>query len=582
MDNKRVFSLFLVVAALLLAGCGGGPSPSKPDVKPPQGGGPQGGGPPAGGPSAGGPQVGGPQAGGPQGNAVVPAGVSGPGSLGGVSLGGPGGGGGAGPAAIGGAGGMAQAGFGGRGGPGGSATLNVSPAIGVSGGGPVVGGGPGGAGLPGGVGAALPGGGAGLPGGPAGVNTLFGGGAGARFTTRPDGQTGLGNLAGRLPAGLTFGEGQFQLPPATTLLEDLDQAAAAQETAQQAFEQAQETGQDAATQAQAAAQDAYEQLWHDYYAAVDYAAQAYYDTVTAAIDYGAETFEAYYDEAVQSAYEVVDYYYNTYYDWTAYCALYPWDCYQYTYDEATGTYMTNETVNNYYYTYTTGQAAPATTEAMPTTQAPAPAPAQAPAISPPAPSEAAYEAIVVFANDQLGATVEPMYAGEVTEEVLALLQMLPVYAQNAAYTAVNVSTASYYALLQGGVAAVSVGECAEGSTCQLSSDIPAELSNASLGVYALQTAEALPATAAEALELLTLVYPRLTGLDFTQVTSTDVTIPGYAFTATTTSAALINGQPGFVTKVVFAGVASVDGRTVVYATVGLGETYASLTNPLTP
>jgi hypothetical protein len=246
----------------------------------------------------------------------------------------------------------------------------------------------------------------------------------------------------------------------------LDKGAAAQQAVQAAAGQSQE----AVNQAIDAAQAAYEQLWSDYYDAVDYAAEAYYSAVTAAIDYGAETFEEYYGQAVAQAGQVVDYYYEYHDDYLAYCALYPWDCYNYVYDEAANTYVPIEEDSN----ITIPVAAPVPQEDVPP-----------PAANLPTPSQEAYEAIVIFASDQLGAVVVPVYAGEVTQETIDLLAATALpEVQNSLYAAQNMGTANYYALLNGGVAALVLGDCSQEANCQLSGDVPADLSKVSLGVYA--------------------------------------------------------------------------------------------------
>jgi hypothetical protein len=388
----------------------------------------------------------------------------------------------------------------------------------------------------------------------------------------PGGPLGPGGLEpGRGIGGFLFGDGNFEIPGSPAIFENLGQGQAAQEAAQQAAQQ----GQAAVDQAVETARQAYEQVWEDYYDAVDYAAEAYYEAVTGAIDYGAETYEAYYDQAVAQAQQAINAYYEYYDDYLAYTQMYPWDSYAYTYDEASGQYTTTETVNTYYYNYTSGGSESAATTTVPISPTLSQSPVAPPIPQAPAPSAEAYEAIVVFANDQLGAVVTPVYAGEVTPETLALLANLPVQVQNPLYNAQNMAVEAYYGLLKGGVAAVAVGDCSPGASCQLSGDMPADLSSAALGSYVLTTAESMPATPGDALQLITLVYPKLTGLQFTQAAE----MPGYAFAAVTSSVGLQNGQPAVVTKVVFAGVINANGRTVVYATVGLGEVYAQLANP---
>lgn len=498
----------------------------------------------------------------------------GPGQTGGVGLGGPGGNGPGGPGSVGGPGNFGSAGFGGRGGGGG-----------LSGIGP--GGQPrqGGLGLGGGLGVGNNGGLGGLLNRPGGLgpgqNRLGLGGVGSgNNNPRPDNlgpESGLGGLGpgglnpGTGIGGFLFGNGNFEIPRSPAVFENLGNGQAAQQAAQNAAEQ----GQEAIDQAVAQAQDAYEQMWEDYYEAVDYAAEMYYDSVTGAIDYGAETYEEYYNQAVAQAQQAVNSYYEYYNDYLTYSEMYPWDSYAYTYDEATGQYVTNETVNNYYYNYTTGSSESAADITIPTSATVSQAVTTLPIPQAPAPSQEAYETIVVFANDQLGAVVTPAYAGEVTQETLALLASLPAQAQNPLYNAQNMAVQAYYGLLNGGVAGVALGDCSEGASCQLSGDIPADISSAALGSYALTTAEAMPASPGDALELITLVYPKLTGLQFTQATD----VPGYAFSAMTSSVALENGQPTIVAKAVFAGVINANGRTIVYATVGLGEAYAQLAYP---
>ena len=391
-----------------------------------------------------------------------------------------------------------------------------------------------------------------------------------------DGQPGAidtenGPGLGQFDGPFVFGDGNYELPPVPSVLDDLEPGA----VAQQAIETAAEQGPVAAEAAIEAATTAYEILWSDYYDAVDYAADAYYDAVTGVIDYGLDSFEDYYGLVVAESLAAIDDYYDYYDVYLDYIAMYPWDSYAYMYDEAAEAYVSQEPVNVYYYNYyydaetVAAEPVPVSAEQTVTTYA-APIPAQAPA-----PSAEAYEALVIFANDQLGAVVDPLYAGEVTEEVLDALLTLPAQAQYPAYLAAEMDIAGYYGLLRGGAAALAVGECPAGQVCQLGTDIPAELSQAALGVYAIRTGEPLPATPAEALQLTQLVYPKLTGLEFVQLAD----VQGYAFMAQTASVATVDGQPATVAKVVLTGVADYNGQTVVYAAVGVGDLYANLLNP---
>ncbi|MBK8027357.1 MAG: hypothetical protein IPK19_39675 [Chloroflexi bacterium] len=80
----------------------------------------------------------------------------------------------------------------------------------------------------------------------------------------------------------------------------------------------------------------------------------------------------------------------------------------------------------------------------------------------------------------------------------------------------------------------------------------------------------MPADASAALQLVTRVYPKLTGLSFAQIADIET---GYGFTATTAGMGYdaATGSPVSVAKVIYAGVVNVDGMTFAYALVGVGE-----------
>ncbi|MBL8131912.1 MAG: hypothetical protein JNL42_08645 [Anaerolineae bacterium] len=328
-----------------------------------------------------------------------------------------------------------------------------------------------------------------------------------------------------------------------------------QESLEGAAGQAQETVDAAVDQAQAA----YDQLWTDYYAAVDYTAQTYYDTVTASADYLYQTYLA----ALAVTTETINSYTAYYDDYLAYCALYPWDCYAYAYDAATGAY---------YYTGETSSAPTTTITIGDVTVS-----GSYPAASAPTPSAEAYEALVIFANDQLGAVIDPLYAGAYTGEFQQVMAYLPPEMQAYAQNLVAIAGATYWGLWQGGGGAVMVGDCASNpSACAVSGDtLSMQLSGASAGVYGLLTGEVMPADASAALHLVTRVYPKLTGLSFAQISDID---SGYAFTATTASMGFdpATGQPISAAKVITAGVVSVNGTAFVYALVGVGEGFVTV------
>jgi hypothetical protein len=86
-----------------------------------------------------------------------------------------------------------------------------------------------------------------------------------------------------------------------------------------------------------------------------------------------------------------------------------------------------------------------------------------PASSTPVPSAEAYQAVTVFANDQLGAVVRPLYAGEATSEVQAALETLPDTMEAFLLKALLAGCDDYWALLNGGFAGVLAGDCPQRS-----------------------------------------------------------------------------------------------------------------------
>ena len=386
------------------------------------------------------------------------------------------------------------------------------------------------------------------------------------------GSGGFGTRAegGELPEGLPTLEDQGWspeslpegLPEAPGAFADLSGLAETQGQAQDAVagalgdatEQAQAAA-DAATQQ---AQQAYDQFWADYYTAVETTAQVYYDTMTATADYLLASYAA----AVDYTTQTVDYYLAYAEQYAYYCALYPWDCYSYAYDAAT---------NSYYYVGAASDAPSGTTTIGDVTvNVTVP-------ISEPTPSAEAYEALVVFANDQLGAVIEPLYAGEATEAVQLVIGYLPDEIEAQLLNATSISGVTYWGLLTGGVGAVIVGDCSTNpANCAITADnLSVQLSSASTGMYGLLASAAVPTTPEAALALITTVYPKLDGLSFNQITDVE---QGVAFMATTASVGYdVDTQaPISTAKVVYAGVVDVNGAPFVYAVVGVGAGYASL------
>jgi hypothetical protein len=368
----------------------------------------------------------------------------------------------------------------------------------------------------------------------------FGGfGANASTITVPNGATNPIDGSEWTPSGTATGS----LPTAPSTMQNTSSVITAQQEARDLTTQA---AQEAAQTAQNNAQQAYDQFWADYYTAVDYAAQSYYQTVTASVDYAQQ---AYYD-ALNYTTTTIDYYVDYAAEYAEYCYYYPWDCYSYAYDETSGTYTNVEYVSDQpVATVTTGTVAVNWSAVG----------------NVPVSSAEAYEALVVFANDQLGTVVQPLYAGDATQEIQQIMTQLPAEVEGYAALLSGIDTA-YWGILNGGVGVVGKLDCSTGCSGE---NIPAELSSGSAGIYMLSVASPMPADSAGALALITQVYPALNGLAFAEVTNVET---GMAYMATAYGLGEdANGQGITLAKVVYTGVMSINNQTVVYALVGVGE-----------
>ncbi|HVO70522.1 MAG TPA: hypothetical protein VMT24_10780 [Aggregatilineaceae bacterium] len=355
-----------------------------------------------------------------------------------------------------------------------------------------------------------------------------------------------------------------ELPPAPGAYSDIAGVTQAQANAQAALESAGDNRDQISADAQQTiqtatqnAQQAYDQFWQDYYAGVDYAAQAYYEAMTSSADAMLQT----YTQAVTYTVQAVDYYLAYYDQYAAYCYYYPWDCYMYAYDLATGVY---------YPVGETSSAPVGYVEIGDVSGGDYPPPS-----STPVPSAEAYRAVTVFANDQLGAVVQPLYAGEATSEVQAALGPLPDMMEALLLKALLVSCNDYWALLNGGFAGVLAGDCSTAQQAVTTEMLNAVLSSSAAGVYAIYADAAVPSDADGALALITKVYPALEGLAFAQITDIQ---DGSAFTATAAGLGTdpVTGQSLSVAKVIYAGVVEVDGKPLVYALLGVGQPYVDL------
>ncbi len=354
------------------------------------------------------------------------------------------------------------------------------------------------------------------------------------------------------------------VPAAPAAFSDLTTVTTAQAAAQAAIQAAGGPGgansaelQQNIQQTAQTAQQVYDQFWTDYYAAVDYAAAQYYAAVTASAEILLQTYEV----ALQYTLVAVDYYLAYYDQYAAYCYFYPWDCYMYAYDLATGVYYyVGDVSDTPVGTVTIGDV-PVTTAAIPTTE--------------PNPSAEAYKALMIFANDQLGAVVDPLYAGDATAQIELAISTLPPEIQAFALRAFATSCADYWGLLNGGAAGIMAGDCSAGTHPITLQTLNAELSSAATGAYMLYVNTTLPADASGALDLITTVYPALDGLAFAQITDIGA---GQAFTATAAGLGIdpVTGQSLSVPKVIYTGVVDGGGVPLVYVLVGVGQPYVDL------
>ncbi len=307
-----------------------------------------------------------------------------------------------------------------------------------------------------------------------------------------------------------------------------------------------QTWQDASQQAQDNVQQTYDQFWSDYYEAVDYAAETYYTSVSSSVDYAYNA----YISAVDYTTAQVDYYIDYAAEYAEWCYYYPWECYSYVYDETSNTYINIEYVSDQPTATVTLEEFLVNWSSIPVE---------------PNSSAEAYSALVVFANDQLGITVQPLYAGNATTQIQSSLQYLPPEAE--AYAALLSSMdGAYWGIFNGGVGVVGSFDCATGCSVET---IPAEFSDASGGVYMLNVSAPMVENDAAALDLITSVYPKFNGLEFATIADVE---SGYAYMATAFGVGVdANGQSVTVPKLIVSGVTQVEGVTVVYSMVAVGQ-----------
>lgn len=198
-------------------------------------------------------------------------------------------------------------------------------------------------------------------------------------------------------------------------------------------------------------------------------------------------------------------------------------------------------------------------------------------IATPESSPEAYAAITGFASTYLDVGVAPIYAGVVTGEsaqsvstiesssIDQIMAQFPPEVQSMLATASQASGIAYWAILSDGTALIYIGECI-GENCAVSiQNIQFHVINGSLGAYALYRSGTATSTE-QALSMIASTYPAFAGKSMVAVEVEQ----GYAFTATGFDA----NSPTI--QVIYTGVFSLNGQSVVYAVIGIGEGYAEI------
>jgi hypothetical protein len=201
-------------------------------------------------------------------------------------------------------------------------------------------------------------------------------------------------------------------------------------------------------------------------------------------------------------------------------------------------------------------------------------------------SPEAYAALVGFAAESLGTAVAPIYAGDATatiemtasqlanEATAAAMQQIlgqfPPETQAMIAQAASISGNAYWGVLSNGAAVLYTDACKDNPNCAINLDVlQVQVSNSSLGAYAVYVPSGAQSSA-EAINLIKAAFPALAGMDF-------LPIPGvndyYAFMAENYN----YGAQGVASgRVVYAGVVSYVGQSLVYAVVVTGEGYLSV------
>ncbi|QPC82601.1 hypothetical protein G4Y79_23415 [Phototrophicus methaneseepsis] len=180
--------------------------------------------------------------------------------------------------------------------------------------------------------------------------------------------------------------------------------------------------------------------------------------------------------------------------------------------------------------------------------------------------------IAGFAASYLGTTVVPIYAGSSNMDAATqpgydgLLSTLPAEVQALLQTLPDGITDGYWAIFNDGMGIVTNDIPCQNERCTITADqAQITITQGSIGAYALYRS-GTPADANEAKAMIAATYPALSTLTWVPVPIESET--GYFFSSVQMTQ---DGPRGYI-----AGVASVEGQTIVYGIVGLGEGYVNL------
>ncbi|MDQ7027997.1 MAG: hypothetical protein Q9P44_20845 [Anaerolineae bacterium] len=189
-------------------------------------------------------------------------------------------------------------------------------------------------------------------------------------------------------------------------------------------------------------------------------------------------------------------------------------------------------------------------------------------------SDTAYAGIVGFAQLYLGRSVEPLYADEITttgsdDLAAALTQVLADLPAELQQIVTSADGIVYWAVLSNGAASVYTGDDCSEPTCTVSIDnLQVNITSASMGVYLLYVDGSVGNSSA-AYNLIVQTYPALATYGLTPAESDS----GFMFTAYDYA---LSGSDVSATGAMAGVLPMENGKSLVYALVGVGEGYVAL------